>query len=554
MLVLASLGFSDRTAQAQQGLAGSYLAALAADYRGDFAAGSKYLNRVLARDPSNAALLDRTLFFNLASGDISSAVTIAGQLEQVSPRSSRFAALTLAVEGFKKGEFRALKGLLGGSGPSSFPPLVEDVLNGWMLVEDGDMEAALALFDDDGQTGGRATFNLYNKAMALAIVGNFEAANKILEGGAAGPLRVNLDTIYFHADVLTQLDRREDATRLLGALVANGGRDSKASAMIARLNSGEELPFSFVTTPQDAVAENLRSLAQSLGQPDTMRAALIYARLASYLNASHVQGRLLTASILEDLEQYQLAIAIYDNVPRDADEALDASIGRAAALRADDQTDAAIEALRAVVRGAPEFLEGHLALGDALRSDEEFEECIDAYTSALALVETPTTGHWPLFYSRGICHERAKIWPSAEADFRQALELQPDQPLVLNYLGYSLIEKREKMVEAEDMIRKAVAARPDDAYITDSLGWVLYLTERYEEAVVPMERAAELLPIDPIINDHLGDVLWKVGRQTEATFHWKRALSFDPEEKEAIRIRRKLEIGLDAVLEEEKDG
>ena len=152
---------------------------------------------------------------------------------------------------------------------------------------------------------------------------------------------------------------------------------------------------------------------------------------------------------------------------------------------------------------------------------------------------------------RGITYERIDQWPDAEADFRRALELQPEQPLVLNYLGYTLVEKDLNIDEARDMIERAVAGDPDNGYITDSLGWVLYKIGEFEAAVPHMERAAELLPTDPIINDHLGDVYWSVGRKTEAVFQWKRALSFGPEEDEADRIRRKLDVGLDVVLADE---
>jgi len=124
---------------------------------------------------------------------------------------------------------------------------------------------------------------------------------------------------------------------------------------------------------------------------------------------------------------------------------------------------------------------------------------------------------------------------------------------VLNYLGYGLVEKRLKLDEAQKMIETAVAKRPDDGYITDSLGWVLYQFGKFEEAVAPMERAIELLPVDPIINDHLGDVYWKVGRKLEARFQWRRAMSFKPEEKDLARIRLKLEIGLDEVLKREAE-
>jgi Flp pilus assembly protein TadD len=156
-----------------------------------------------------------------------------------------------------------------------------------------------------------------------------------------------------------------------------------------------------------------------------------------------------------------------------------------------------------------------------------------------------------LFYARGICFERNDEWEKAEADFLMALKLKPNQPQVMNYLGYSMLEKQIKLEEALAMIERAVEARPHDGYITDSLAWALYRLGRYEEAIGYMERAAELEPVDPIVSDHLGDVLWAVGRKLEAEFQWQRALSFKPEEEDAKRIRRKLEVGLDVVLEEE---
>ena len=171
------------------------------------------------------------------------------------------------------------------------------------------------------------------------------------------------------------------------------------------------------------------------------------------------------------------------------------------------------------------------------------------------MMTDPSDGKWFTLYARGITNERLGDWPAAEADFRAALELNPDQPQVLNYLGYSLVEKRIKLDEALGMIERAVEARPDSGYIVDSLGWVLYRLGRFDEAVDPMERAAALMPVDPIVNDHLGDVYWKVGRKTEARFQWHRALSFIDEdsapEADPDRIRQKLDVGLDAVLEAE---
>ena len=191
-------------------------------------------------------------------------------------------------------------------------------------------------------------------------------------------------------------------------------------------------------------------------------------------------------------------------------------------------------------------------LGDILRRQERFSEAAAAYDRAIADLPTEQPGQWVVYYTRGICHEREKDWAAAEADFRKALELSPNQPQVLNYMGYSFLEMNTNLDEALSMIERAVAAKPEDGYIVDSLGWALYRMGRYEEAVARMEKAVELMPVDSIVNDHLGDVYWAVGRQREAEFQWKRALSFEPEsEEDATRIRRKLEVGLDAVLAEE---
>ena len=140
-------------------------------------------------------------------------------------------------------------------------------------------------------------------------------------------------------------------------------------------------------------------------------------------------------------------------------------------------------------------------------------------------------------------------WPKAEADFLRALELEPDQPLVLNYLGYSWVEQERNLDEAKTMIEKAVELRPDDGYIVDSLGWVAYRLGDFEEAARQLELAVELVPGDPIINDHLGDAYWQVGRLNEARFQWRRVLTLEPEDELAAQVRRKLTGGLSAGAE-----
>ena len=264
----------------------------------------------------------------------------------------------------------------------------------------------------------------------------------------------------------------------------------------------------------------------------------------------------MSANLLDDLQRYDLSIAAYDRVARDSFAFHIAELSRATALYDADRVEAAIETLKQLAETHGHLSVVHANLGDLLRREKRFEEAIAPYNRAIDINQANNDDRWFVLYTRGIVHERTGQWPAAEADFRAALEINPDQAQVLNYLGYSLVEKQIKLDEALEMIEEAVEASPDSGYIVDSLGWVLYRLGRYDEAVGHMERAVELMPVDPVVNDHLGDVYWAVGREREARFQWMRALSFvDPEdtdgEADPDRMRRKLEIGLDRVLAEE---
>jgi len=259
----------------------------------------------------------------------------------------------------------------------------------------------------------------------------------------------------------------------------------------------------------------------------------------------------MTARLLEELGQHDLANIVFASVSRDDPSFAAAELGRAEVLRAAGRQDAAIEVLEALTRSHPDMPDVYATKGDTLRQAERYNEAIAAYTRALELYEEGQGARWFVHYTRGISYHRIDDWPDAEADFRAALALRPDHPQVLNYLGYSLVERGEKLDEALGMIETAAVAQPDNGAIVDSLGWVYFQLGRYDEAVFHLERAASLEPVDAVINDHLGDAFWAVGREIEAQFQWHRALSFDPEAEEALRIRDKLQRGLDLVLVDE---
>jgi len=260
---------------------------------------------------------------------------------------------------------------------------------------------------------------------------------------------------------------------------------------------------------------------------------------------------LFTAQLLEDMAQYDLASAAYSMVPREDMAFHAAEMGRAAVLRRAGRSDAAVEVLEQLARSYPDLAVVHATLGDTLRGMQQFREANAAYSRALALYDATDPARWFVFYTRGMTYHRMEDWPAAEADLRESMALKPGQPQVLNYLGYSMVERGENLDEALAMIEEAVRAQPQNGAIVDSLGWVQFRLGLFDDAVFHLERAAELLPIDPVINDHLGDAYWAVGRLNEARFQWQRALSFDPTEPEAVRIRAKLDIGLDLVLSQE---
>jgi len=530
-----------------QGIAGSYLAARHASLFSDYRAAAEYFGRALLRDPRNPQLLESATMAHVGLGQIDRAAPIARRLLSLGARS-QIAHLVVVADRLWAEDFESVRAEL--ETEATVGPLVDGLLTAWAEVGQGRMTDALDHFREIAGEDGVEVFGLYHQALALALVGDFESADDILSGRAEGPLRLTRRGVIAHVQVLSNLQRNADAIELLEA--GFGPRlDPALQDLHDRLAAGETLPFDTVRNAKDGAAEVFLVVAGALAGDAADGYTLLYSRIAEYLRPDHVDAILLSASLLEQLERYALATETLNRVPRDHPSYAAAELGRSDALRKSGRDEAAVEVLEQLARTYPENPEVFISLGDTLRSMERFDEASRAYDRAVALYPDPEGRQWLLFFARGIAHERVGRWPQAEADFRQALELNPGQPQVLNYLGYSFVEMGINFDEALDMIERAVAAEPESGYITDSLGWVLFRMGDYAEAVGHLERAAELLPVDPVVNDHLGDAYWAVGRKIEAEFQWKRALSFDPDEDDATRIRRKLEIGLDEVLMEE---
>ncbi len=531
----------------ETGDSGAYLAARVAETENDFRAAALWYGKAILADQGNIRLLEGALLAQIGLGDLELGKDVASRLKELGS-SSQLAQFVLLADAAVREDYQAL--LADAEAGRDLGKLVEELVTAWALAGNGQMSDALERFDAMAGTGGLEAFGYYHKALALALVGDFEGADRILSGEAAGPIYVMRRGVLAHSQILSQLERNADALALLDRSFGTGP-DPMVDPLRARLRAGEPVPFDTVRSARDGLAEVFFSVATALNGDADPVLTLLHSRIATHLRPDHTDARLLSAELLETLDQPELAVETYAQFTPDDPAYVTAEIGRAGALRAQGKTDAALESLQTLARSHGDLIMVQSSLGDVLRVEERFDEAEVAYTAALNLVTEEEAGQWVLYFYRGICHEQSQDWAAAETDFRAALKLNPDQPQVLNYLGYGLVDRGEKLDEALGMIERAVAADPEKGYIIDSLAWALFRLGRYEEALAPMERASVLEPVDPIVTDHLGDVYWKVGRTLEARFQWHRALSFEPTEKDALRIRRKLEVGLDAVMADE---
>ena len=527
--------------------AGAYLAAEVAASQSDFSAADGWYIRALQSDPDNINLLEGAMISALSLGDIARAAESAARLQKLGEGSQNI-ALTLLANRALMADFAGI--LADQSAGATVGSLMDDLAAAWANVGLGNMSDAIALFDKILATNGLQAFGLYHKAMALAQAGDFGGADNILSGRAAGNFGLTQRGAIMHAKILSQLEQNDEAIAILeqGIFAAN---DPEVASLIADLRAGETLSLTRLRDAKDGLAEAFFTVAAALNGETDEAYTLLHARIAVALRPNDADAILLTAALLEELDQHDLATQVYETIAPGDPAYTNAEIGRAGASFAAGRDADALAILQNLSRNYPDDVDVLIALGNGQRRLDDFAAAITTYDLVISKFQTPNRGQWAVFFSRGIAHEQMGNFDLAEQDMRRALQLNPDQPEVLNYLGYSLVDRGQKLDEALDMIKRAVVRRPDSGYIIDSLAWAYFRLGRYRDALDPMERASLLEPVDPIITDHLGDVYWVNGRLREAEFQWHRALSYSPTEKDAQRIRLKLEIGLDAVLESE---
>jgi tetratricopeptide (TPR) repeat protein len=520
---------------------GSYLAARHAGTERDSATAAAYYLNVLKSDPRNSELLSRTFLSVLTDGDIEEAGRLADRVVQLD-RTDRIARLVIGVRALKQKQYALARQNFAQSVRGPVTDLAATLLSAWSFAGAGDARAAVDTLDRLSGPDWYSIFKDLHAGLILDVANNKKDAGKRYERAYKADA-VAVRTVQAYGRYLSRTGSKDEALKIYGEFEKAVPNHPVIAEEVKEISAGEKLPV-LADTPQAGAAEALYGLGSSIGRRGGEDLALIYLQLALYLEPSHQMALLSLADLYEALKKPDLAIKVYDRIPPSSSLHRNAEIQIASDLDSLDRTDEAKKRLEKLVAEYPKDNEAILALANILRGRKEFAECGDIYSKAIANIPNPEKPNWVIFYFRGICYERSKQWPLAETDLKKALQLYPDQPLVLNYLGYSWIDQGVNLEEGMNMIRRAVEQRPDDGYIVDSLGWANFRINNYDEAVKDLERAVELKPDDPTINDHLGDAYWRVGRLLEARFQWSHARDLKPEPEDLPKIEAKLKSGL----------
>ncbi len=524
---------------------GGYLAGRHALSTKDFDAASTYLSRAIEDDIENPELLNGLISVQVSLGDIGAAKISSDNLDLLGVQTQLSNMVKIAIQ-LRNRDFDNAKQQI--ENEQGINPLLDKIVTGWAFADEGNFEDAETIFDEIGKGSSLAQFSQMQKASMLAAYGRYESALNTIENLEKNSNRISIDARALKVQLLLKLDNKEEATEYFSKIFGDGVNSDAANLRMQVEDHPNAYSIEESLSLEAGIAYAFYAIADILKDDADPNTALLYVRLAQYLNENSQKAILLAADLLEQMGQYDLAVAEYAKISPSSSYFLSSELGRVGALRDGGKTEAALEVLYYLSREFSDIGIVHNSLGDFLRREERYSEAKIAYDRAVDIYRENNNVSWVVLYARGITHERLQEWDKAESDFRNALTINPDQANVLNYLGYSLIDRGEKLDEAMTMIEKAVSLQPESGYIVDSLAWGLFKLGQYETAIPHMEKAAELMPVDPIVTDHLGDLYWAVGRQLEAKFQWRRALSFDPELKDATRIREKLRIGLDRVL------
>jgi tetratricopeptide (TPR) repeat protein len=533
-------------------LFGEYLAGRHAQQLRDFTVAASSYEKAIGADPEAPELISRTFLMEVCVGHFERARALAQKELKLDPGDA-IAELVLVVEALKAGDTAAALKHAAALPSDGVHRFIGPFALAWTRKAAGDLAGADSALQGLDKFNGFEPLKVFQLALLYDYAGKPDKAQQYYDKALADSEQLN----WRLTDAVANFDERHgrdaEAKALYQRFIHQNSASDLALSVAAMRPSGRPQPI--IRSPADGLAEALFDLASVLNQAETIDLALVYDRFALAARPQFPLAQLLLADILSAQNKPEQSLAVLAEIPSGSPYSWSARLRSAVNLDTLERSDEAIAQLKAMATESTELIGAQVELGDMLREKKRFAEAVEAYDAALRrAAATGLPERWTLFYDRGVALERSGQWKRAEADLLHALELKPDQPMVLNYLGYSWIDRGENLDRGLKMIEKAVELRPDDGYIVDSLGWAHYRMGDYAGAVQYLEKATELVPEDATINDHLGDAYWQTGRLVEARYQWRRALQFGPEEDEVKPIEAKLERGLDAPAAPPKGG
>jgi tetratricopeptide (TPR) repeat protein len=516
---------------------GQFLAGRAALNAGRHADAARYYGAVRTLDPQAAGIAEERAFVAaLLAGDVPAAARLAPTSEATSPPNLSLSRLVRAVEGMSNGKARSVRGLLSPESAAFPHRSATALLAPWAAAMAGDKEGLLVRPQSPGDRI-VDVFGLLGQARLFERAGRFDEAEtnfKVLSGGDSP----GSAAVLAYGGFLERRKRPAEAIALYDRLLAGDPRNASVRAARVRAAAGRA---EVQPTLRQGAAQSLVPMAATLIAAGQEQMGLAYLRLVLRLDPEHNGAWLLVGDLLESDGLADDARAAYGRVPASAPEFPTAQAKLAWSYQRAGDKDTALRLARAAAAGGD--VEAVINLSDLLRANDAFSESADV----LGPVLSASPPDWRLLYARGVSLERAGRWPEAERDLKAALALNPDEPELLNYLGYTWIDRNENLEPALDMVRRAVSQNPRSGAMVDSLGWAYFRLGDFPKAVTTLEQAVELEPGDPELNNHLGDAYWRVGRRDEAGFQWRRVLTLDPDPKIRADAERKLAEGLGPV-------
>ena len=545
---LAGLAFAapvaaeDMLAAAHPSVTGSYLSGQQALNELRTPDAAKFFADAATEESDNPLVLERAFIAFAADGNIDKASDTAQHLLTLEP-DNQMAQLVIATEALKGRRYDAAIQDLNKLGTDSFEGITGSVLRAWAMVGNGKVDDAFASLDKIAD-GGLEEFLVFHRAIMADVAGRqADAIKYITQAHDADPYTA--DVVEAYSRILGNAGKFDDAINAIVAFESQGLTYPTVTEIKGDL-ANKQRPGVYADSVQAGAAEMFHSVGVAFARDGTTDVSMVLLRLAQYLEPKNESVALVIGSLYDTAGQHDLANAVYDAVPASSPLRSMATVRLADNLDAMGNRPEALRRLTNIVTTDPTDVDAISVLGDLQRTDKQYTAAVDSYSKALAITGGQTPGDWRFYYVRGIAYERSDQFPLAEKDFLKALDLNPGQPQVLNYLGYSWVDKGMNLTKALDMIQKAVTASPNDGYIIDSLGWAYYRLGRFDDAVAELEQAASLRPNDPEINDHLGDAYWRVGRHLEAHFQWSVAYAMDTDGDVKARVAPKLNGGLDA--------